>query len=190
MSVYWSLQFSWVTQPFQTLCYPRTAAHQASLAITNSGSLFKFMSIESLISSNHLILCHPHLLLLSIFPSIKVFSNESVFPSRGPSTGASALASVLPMNIQDQSPWDWLIWSPCYPRYSRVFSYTTVQRHQVLGAQLPLWSNSHILTWLGKVMALLFNMLSRFVIAFLPRSKCLLPAWLQSPFAVILESIK
>ena len=83
---------------------PWTAAHQASLSITNSGSLPKFMSIESVMPSNHFILCHPLLLLPSIFPSIRVFSNESVLRIRWPkywSIGVSDSASVLPVNIQD-----------------------------------------------------------------------------------------
>ena len=81
---------------------PWTLAHQASLSITNSGSLFRLMSIESVMPSNHLIFCHPFLLLLSIFPSIRVFSNELVLRIRWPkSIGVSASASVLPMNIQD-----------------------------------------------------------------------------------------
>ena len=78
-----------------------TAAHQASLSITNSRSLLKLMSIESVMPSNHLILWHPLLLLPSIFPSIRVFSDESVLLSGGQSIGVSASTSVLPMNIQD-----------------------------------------------------------------------------------------
>ena len=77
-----------------------TTAYQASLSITNSRSLLKLMSIESVMPSNHLILCRPLLLPPSIFPSIRVFSNESVLHIRWPRTGASASASVLPMNIQ------------------------------------------------------------------------------------------
>ena len=86
---------------------------------------------------------------------------------------------------------------------SRVFSNTMVQKHLFFGTQLSLWSNSHIHTWLlekiialsrctfvGKIMSLLFNKLSRLVITFLPRSKCLLISWLQSPSAVILEPLK
>ena len=80
---------------------PWTAAHQAYLSITNSWSLPKLMSLESVIPSNHLILCHPLLLLPSIFPSIRVFSNESFLHINGHSTGVSASASVLPMNIQN-----------------------------------------------------------------------------------------
>ena len=79
---------------------PCTAARQASVSIANSRSLLKLMSIESMMPSNHLILCHPLLLPPSIFPRIKVFSNESI-PIKWPSIGVSAAASVLPMNIQD-----------------------------------------------------------------------------------------
>ena len=83
-----------------TLCNPMTAALQASLSITNSRSLPKLMSIESVMSSNHLVICHP-LLLPSIFPSIRVFSNESVLRIRWSKYWSLASASVLPMNIQD-----------------------------------------------------------------------------------------
>ena len=83
---------------------PWTAACQASLSFTISWSLFKLMSVESGMPSNHLILCHPLLLLPSVFPSIRVFSSESVLRIRWPNTGASASASVLPMNIQSWFP--------------------------------------------------------------------------------------
>ena len=76
------LQFSSVAQLCPTLCDPWTALHQASLSVTNSWNLFKLVSIESVMPSNHLILCHPLLLLPSIFPSIRVFPNESVLPIR------------------------------------------------------------------------------------------------------------
>ena len=92
------------------------AAHQASLSITNFWTLLKLMSVESVMPSNHLILCCPHLLLPSIFPRIRVFSSESVLCIGGQSTGVSASASVLPMNIQDWFPLDGLAWSPCSPR--------------------------------------------------------------------------
>ena len=88
---------------------PRTAAHQATLSITNSWSLRKFMAIESVMPSNHLILCYP-LLLPSIFPSIRGFSNDSALRISGQSTGASSSASVLPMNIQDWFPLGWTGW--------------------------------------------------------------------------------
>ena len=108
-----SLSHVWV---FAT---PWTAAHQASLSITNSWSLLKLMSIESVMPSNHLILCHSLLLPPSIFPSIRVFSNES----GGQSIGISASASVLPMNIQDSFPLGWTGWISLQSEgLSRVFS--------------------------------------------------------------------
>ena len=97
-----SLQLLSCLQLFAT---PWTAAHQASLSITNSQSLLKLMSIESVMPSNHLIICHPILLPPLIFPSIRVFSNEGqFFKSGGQSIGVSASSSVLPMNIQDWFP--------------------------------------------------------------------------------------
>ena len=93
----------------QLFATPWTAARQASLSITKSRSLFKLMSIESVMPSNHLILCCPLLLLPSIFPSIRVFSNE-LFTSGGRSIGVSASAPVLPMNIQDGVPLGWTGW--------------------------------------------------------------------------------
>ena len=124
-----------------------------------------------------------------------------LFTSGGQSIGASASASVLPMNTQDWSPLGWACWISLQSKgLSRVFSNTTVQKHQFFGAQPSLWSDSHlttgkiialpIQTFVSKVMSLLFNMLSGFVIAFLPRSKCLLILQLQSPSAVILEPKK
>ena len=106
--------------------------------------------------------CHPLLLLPSIFPSIKIFSNESTLPSGGRSIGVSASASVLPMNIQD---WFHLgltgLNSLQYKGLSRFFSNTTVQKHQSFGAQSSLWSNSHIYTWLlEKPLLWLYGILS------------------------------
>ena len=115
----------------QLFATPWTAAGQASLSITNSWSLLKLMSIELVMPSNHLILCCPLLLLPSIFPSIRVFSNESVLHIRWQSIGASALASVLPMNIQDWFPLGWTGWISLQSKgLARVFSSTTVQKHQ------------------------------------------------------------
>ena len=132
----------------QLFVIPWTAAHQASQSITNSWRLLKLMSIESVMPSNHLILCCPLLLLPSIFPRIRVFSNESVLHIGGQSIGVSALASVLPMNIQDWFPLEWTSWISLLPKgLSRVFSNTTVQKHQFFGAQLSLYSNSLIHTW-------------------------------------------
>ena len=109
-----------------------TTACQASLSITNSQSSLKLMSIESVMPSNHLILCHPLLLLPSNFPSIRVFSNESVLRIRWQK-------SVLPMKIQDWFPLGWAGWISLQPKgLSRVFSNTTDQKHQFFGTQLSL----------------------------------------------------
>ena len=126
---------------------PWTAAHQASLSITNSWSPPKPMSIESVRPSNHLILCCPLLLLPSVFPSIRVFSKMSqFFASHGQSTGDWASASVLP-NIQNWFPLRQIgLISLQSKGLSRLF--ITVEKHQFFGAQLSLWSNSHIHTWL------------------------------------------
>ena len=128
---------------------PWTAACQVSLSITNSRSLLKLMSIESVMLSNHLIHCHSFFFLPSILPSIRVSSNESVLLIRWLKYGASASASVLPMNTQDWSPLQLTgLISLQSKGLSRVFSNSTVQMHQFFGAQLSLWSNSHILTLL------------------------------------------
>ena len=121
-----------------------------------------------------------------------------LFTSGGQSIGASASASVLPMNIQGWFPLELTgLISLQSKGLSRVFSNTTVQKHLFFSTQSSVWSNSHIRTWLlenhsfnyaifvSKVMSLLFNMLSRFVVVILPRSKRLLISWLQSPSTVI-----
>ena len=131
----------------QVFGIPRTAARQASLSFTISWTVLKLMSVETVMPSNHLILCCTLLLLPSILPSIRVFSNESVLCTGGQSIGVSPSASVLPMNIQDRSPLGWTGWISLQSKgLSRVFSNTTVQKHQFFGAQLSLWSNAHIQT--------------------------------------------
>ena len=101
--------------------------------------------MESVMPSYHFILCHPLLLLASIFPSIRVFSNES----GDQSIGVSASASVLPMNIQGWFPLELTGWISLQSRgLSRIFSNTTVQKHRFSNAQLSLWSKSYIRTWL------------------------------------------
>ena len=152
---------------------PLTAACQVSLSATISWSLPKLMSIELVMPSNHLILCHPLLLLPSIFPSIGVFSNESALQIRWPKYWSFSF-SISPSN-----------------EYSRLISFRIdwfdlLAVHGILKSLL----RHHSLTFVGKVMPLLFNALSRSVIAFLPRSKHLLISWLQSPSAVILEPKK
>ena len=140
---------------------------------------------------------------LQSFPASGSFQMSQLFTSGGQSIGASALASVLPMNIRDWFPLglSGLI-SLQSKGLSRVFSNTTVEKHQFFGTQPSLWSSSTtihdywknipltIQTFVSKVMSLLFNTQSRFVIAFLPRSKCLLISWLYSPSTVILEPKK
>ena len=135
--VFISVQFSCQScTMFET---PWTAACQVSLSITNSRTLLKLVSIELVMPSNHLILCHPLLLLPSIYPSIRVFSNKSVLRIMWP--------RVLQFHLQHLSfqwifrtdfLWDWLVGSPCSPRDSRVFSNTTVQKHQFFGIHLSL----------------------------------------------------
>ena len=129
----------------QLFATPWTAAHQASLSLTNSRSLLKLMSIESVMSSNHLILCCPLLLLPSILPSIRVFSMSQLFTSGGQSIGVSTLTSVLLVNIQVWSPLGWTGWISLQTKgLSRIFSNTTVQKHQFFSPQLCLQSSSHI----------------------------------------------
>ena len=141
---------------------------------------------------------------LQSFPASGSFPVSQFFASDGQSTRVTAIASVLPMNIQDLFPLEWTGWISLQSKgLSKVFSNTTVQKHQFFSAQLSLESSSHIHTWLlgktivltrwnfvSKVMSLLFNMLSRLVITFLPKSKRLLISWLQSSSAVILEPRK
>ena len=118
---------------------PWTAARQASLSITDSWSLLKLMSIKSLMPSNHLILCNPLVLLPSIFPSIRVFSNESVLHIRWPNIWISDSASVLPIYIQDWYPLELTARISLQSKgLSRVFSNTTVQKHQFFSAQFSL----------------------------------------------------
>ena len=134
--------------PVQPSATPWTAAHQASLSFTISRNLLKLMSIESVMPSNHLILCCPLLLLPSIFPNTGSFQMSQLFTSGGQNIGVSASTSVLPMNTQDWSS-EWTGWISLQSKgLSRVFSNTTVQKHQFFSAQIYLWSNCHIHEWL------------------------------------------
>ena len=164
--------------------FTQTHIHRVSDAIQTSHPVIPFSSC------------------LQSFPASGSFPMSQLFASGGQSIGVSASASVLPMNTQDWSPLGWTGWISLHSKgLSRVFSNTTVQKHQFFGAQLSSQSNSHIHTWplekaltrwtlVGKVISLLLNMLSRLVITFLPRSKHLLISWLQSPSTVILEPQK
>ena len=180
---------------------PWTAARQASLSITNSRSLLKLTSIESVTPSNHPILCHPLLLPPSIFPNIRVFSNESVLCIRWPKYWSFSF-SISPSNEYPgliSFRIDWLdllavqgtLKSLLQHHGSKasVFQCSTFfivqlsHPYMTTGKTIALTRR----TFVGKVMSLLFNMLSRLVIIFLPRSKRLLISCLQSPSAVILE---
>ena len=180
---------------------PWTAACQASLSITKSQSLLKLMSIKLMIQSNHLILCRPLFLLPSVFPSIRVFSNESVLYIRGPtywsfsfsislSNGYSGLISfrIVWFNLlEDQETLKSLLQhhnsKASILQHSAFFMVQPSHPYMTTGKTIALtrW------TFVRKVMPLLLNMLSRLVIAILPRNKHLLISWLLSPFAVILE---
>ena len=137
----WKLfsQFSSVSQLCPTLCNPMHCSSQASLSITNSQSLLKLMSIKPMMPSNHLILCHPLLLLPSIFLSVRIFSNRAVLHIKRPKHGSFSSTSVLPMNIRDWFPLGLTgLISSLSKGLSRVFSNTTVQKHQFFGTQLSL----------------------------------------------------
>ena len=183
---------------------PWTAACQASLSITNSQRLLKLTSIESVIPSNHLILCHTLLLLPSIFPSIRVFSSESVLHIRWPKYWSISF-SISPSNeysglISFRTDWIDLLavqgtlksllqhHSSKTSVLQRSVFFTVQLSHPYLTTRKTIALNRWI--FVGKVMSLLFNMLSRLVITFLPRSKHLLISWLQSASAVILEPKK
>ena len=133
-----SVQFSSVQSLSRVRLFatPWIAARRASLSITISRSSLKLTSIESVMPSSHLILCCPLFLLPPVPPSIRVFYNESILHMRWPSIGASPSASVLPMNTQDWSPLGWTGWISLQSKgLSRVFSNTTVQKHQFFGTQ-------------------------------------------------------
>ena len=183
---------------------PWTPAHQASLSITNSQSLLKLMSIELVMPSNHLILCRPLLLLPSIFPSIRVFSSESALHIRWPKYWSFSFN----INLLNEHPglisfrMDWLDLLAVQGTLKSLLQHhsskaSTLWRSaffmvQFLHPYITTGKTIALIRWtfVGKVMSLLFKMLSRLVIAFLPRSKCLLISWLQSPAAVILEPKK
>ena len=142
-----SVQFSRSVMS-NSLQNPWIAGCQASLFITNSQSSLRLTSIKSVMPSSHLILCHPLLLLPPIPPSIKSSPMSQLFAWGGQSTGVSALASVPPLNTQGWSPLGWTGWLSLQSKgLSRVFSNTTVQKHQFFSTQLSSQSNSHIHTW-------------------------------------------
>ena len=176
----------------------------ASLSITNSWSLLKLMTIESVMPSNHLILCHPLLLLPSIFPSLGVFSNESILCIRWPKYWSSRF-SIRPSNEYSgliSFRMDWLDFLAVQGTLKSLLQYHSSKASILWCSVVFIVQLSHLYlttgktialtrwTFFGNVMSLLFNMLSRLVIAFLPRNKHLLITWLKSPSAVILEAKK
>ena len=177
----------------QLFVTPWTAACQASLSVNNSQSLLKLMSIELVMPSNHLILCCPLLLPPSVFPSIRVFSNESALRIRWPKYWSFSF-SISPSNEYSgliSFRIDWLDLLTVQSTLKCLLQHhsskaSILQCSAFFTVQL---SHPYMTRWtfIGKVMSLLLNMLSRLVIAFLPRSKHLLISWLQSPSAVILE---
>ena len=135
-SVVSSVQLLSYVQPF---AIPWTAADKSSLSITNFRSLLNLMSVELVMPSNQLIFCGPPLLLPSILPSTRVFSNVSAIHIRCQSIGVSASKPVLPMNTQDWSHLGWTGWiSSQFKGLSRIFSNTTLQKHQFFSTQLSL----------------------------------------------------
>ena len=183
---------------------PWTAARQASLSITNSWSLLKLMSIELVMPSNHVILCCTLLLLPSIFPSIRVFSNESVLCIRWPKYWSFRF-SIRPSNEYSRLisfRMDWLDFLAVQGTLKSLLqnhsSKTSILQHSaffIIQLSHPYMTTGKIIAltrqnFVGNVMSLLFNMLSRLVITFLPRNKRLLISWLQAPSAVILDPEK
>ena len=182
---------------------PQTAARQASLSFTNSQSSPKLMSIELVMPSNHLILCHP-LLMPSIFPRIRVFSNESTLCIRWPKYWSFSF-NISPSNEHPgliSFRMDWLdllavqgTLKSLLQRHSSKASILQCSAFSTVQLSHPYMTTGKTIAltrqiFVDKVMSLLFTVLSRLVITFLPRSKHHLISWLQSPSAVILEPRK
>ena len=174
---------------------------QASLSLTLSPSLPKFMSIESMTLSNHLILCYPLLLLPSIFPSIRVFSNESALCIRWPKYWSFSfnISSSNEYSVFISFSIDWFDLLAVQETLKSLLQHHNLKASVLWHSAILMVQLSHpylttgktialtIWTSVVKVKSLLFNTLSRFIIAFLSRSKYLLISWLQSPSAVILK---
>ena len=185
----------------QLFATPWAAAHKASLYINNSWSLPKLMPVESVMASNYIILCHPLLLWPSVFPSIRVFSNESVLCIRWPKYWSFSF------NISSSNKYSGLISFrvDCLDLFAAQGTLKSLLQYHSSKASILQHSAFFIVqllypymttgktialtrwTFVGKVMSLLFNMVSRLVITFLPGSKRLLISLLQSPSAIILE---
>ena len=198
------VQFSSSLSRVQLFATLWTPARQASLSITNSRSLFKLMSIEPMMPSNHLILCRPLLLLISIFPSIKAFPNESALHIRWPKYWSFSF-SISPSGEHPgliSFRIDWLDLLAVQGILKSLLQHHSQKASILCHSAFFIVQLSHLYTTtgkiialtrqtiVGKVMSLLFNMLFRLVITFLLRSKHFLTSWLQSPSAVILEPRK
>ena len=203
-SLFYLVQFSSVAQSCPTLCDPWLVACQASLSITNSQSSLRLTSIESVMPSSHLSFCRPLLLMPPIPPSIRVFSNESSLHMRWPKdwsfsfsispckehpglisfrmdwSDIFAVQGTLKSLFQHHSPKRSILQPSAFFTVQLSHPYVTTGKTIALTRQ----------NFVGKIMSLLLNMLSRLVITFLPGSKHLLISWLQSPTAVILEPPK
>ena len=185
----------------QLFATPWTAAHQASLFVTNSRSLLKLMSIKSVMPFNHLILCRP-LLLPSIFPSIRVFSNESVLRIRWPKYWSFSFSPSNEYSGLISFRMDWLDLLAVQGTLKSLLQHHSLKASVLCCTTFFMLQLSHpymttgktiastLWIFVGKLMSLLLNMLSRFVIAFLPRIKGLSISWLHSPSTVILDSQK
>ena len=197
-------RFSRLLSRVQLFAIPWTAEHQASLSITNSWRLLKLMSIKLVMPSNNLILHSPLLLLPSIFPSIRMFSKESVLHMRWPKHWSFSF-SISPSKEYSGLTAFWMDWFDLLAVQGTLKSL--LQHHSSKASILQcsaffMVQLSHPYTtirktialtrwaFVGKVLSVLFNMLSMLVIAFLQRSKRVLISWLQSPSAVILEPKK
>ena len=204
MQIVWQMSWRTVVQLLSGVwlfATPWTAACQASMSIATSQNLLKLMSIESVMPSNHLILCHPLLLLPSISPSIRVFSNELVLCIRWPKCWSFSFSISL------SNEYSGLIFfridlfnllavqGTLKSLFQHHSSKASILHHSAfsmvqLSHPYMITGKTIVLTrWIfvSKVMCLFFNLLSRLIIAFLPRSKCLLISWLQSPSTVILD---
>ena len=181
-----SVQFSSVQSLSPTLCDPMDCSSQACLSITTSQSLLRLMSIELVMPSNHLILCHPLLLLPSIYPSVRVFPNDSVLHIRWPKYWSFSF-NISPSNEYSgliSFRTDWLDLLAVQRTLKSLLQHHSSKASILLHSAFFIVQLSHPYmltrwTFVGKVMSLLLNMLSRLVITFLPRSKCHLISWLR-----------
>ena len=199
------MDFVVVVQPlshFRLFAIPWTAARQTSLSFTISQSLVKLMSIELMMPSNHLVLCRPILLLPTVFPRITVFSNESSLCMMWPKYWSFNISPSKEHPGLTSFRMDWLDLLAVQGTLKSLLQHHSSKASILQHSAIFMVQFSHPYmttrkttaltrrTFVGKVMSLLFNMLSSLVITFLPRSKRLLISWLQSPSAVIFGAQK